>query len=137
MDVTPLISANTPAPLEWRMGGALFGGTGRGFLLGSTPGVYRKASPDSKLPLCILCSELTRKTGRPERLENGLGRGKKKEKPSPASCVSDPEERCSHQRASDSRSRREGLMRGRLRRGLEGGLRTGRLAHHCLLASPV
>lgn len=77
MDVTPLISANTPLPLEWRMGGALFEGMGRGFLLGSTPGAYRKASPYSKLPLCILCYELTRKTGRPERLENGLGREKK------------------------------------------------------------
>lgn len=59
MDVTPLIAANTLAPLEWRMGGALFGEMGRGFLLGPTPAVYRKASPDSRLLLCILCWELT------------------------------------------------------------------------------
>jgi hypothetical protein len=45
MDVTLLIAANTPTPLGWRMGGALLGGIGRGFLLAPISGVCGKASP--------------------------------------------------------------------------------------------
>lgn len=64
------------------MGGALLGGMGRGFLLGvpSREPTERLLRTVGWLPLCVLCWKLTGKTGRPERFENGLGRGKKKAK---------------------------------------------------------